>query len=66
MNQIAENTKKIIEEKGLKQKSVAEKAGYTMQQFSRMMNGRNQISWHDVLRIANVLGVTPNDLYGIK
>lgn len=66
MNLIAENTKRIIEEQGVKQKSIAEKAGYTEQQFSRMMNDRNLISWHDVLRIAEALGVTPNDLYGIE
>lgn len=66
MNLIAENTKRIIEEQGVKQKAIAEKAGYTEQQFSRMMNDRNLISWYDVLRIAEALGVTPNDLYGIE
>lgn len=45
MNLIAENTKRIIEEQGVKQKAIAEKAGYTEQQFSRMMNDRNLISW---------------------
>lgn len=66
MNVIAENTQRILKERGLKQGAFAEKAGYTVQQFSRILTGRARIYWDDVLRIANALGVTPNDLYGIE
>jgi len=65
MNPIIKNTKKFLESKGVKQKAFAEKAGYNEQQFSRKMADRSPITWEDVLKIANALGVTPNDLYGI-
>ncbi|MCM1336007.1 MAG: helix-turn-helix domain-containing protein [Bacteroides sp.] len=62
-NIISQNVKRIIEEKGLKQKSVAQKGGYKPQQFSNMLSGRKIIGGLDVLRIANALDVTPNDLF---
>lgn len=58
--------KRIIDSKGLKQKSVAIKAGYTEQQFSNLLNGRKIFSAYDVLRIANALDVMPNDLFGLS
>lgn len=66
MNLITENVQNFLKERGLKQGAFAEKAGYTIQQFSRMMTGRGKIYWDDVLRLANALDVTPNDLYGVK
>lgn len=63
---VAENTKKLIEEKGFKQKHVALLAGYTEKKFSAMLNGRSTIREMDVMRIANALEVTPNDLFGIE
>ena len=66
MSIIAENTRNIIKEKGLKNKAVAECAGYTEQKFSRILNGQKIIESKDILRIANALDVTPNDLFGIK
>ena len=65
INPIITNTKKIIHERGIKQKVVAEKAGYTAQQFSNMLNERKIIECGDVLRISAALDVTPNDLFGI-
>lgn len=65
MNIITENVLRILKERGLKKGAFAEKAGYTLQQFSRMMTGRARIYWDDVLRLAEALDVTPNDLYGI-
>lgn len=62
---VCKYTRKIIQDKGLKQKSVAIKAGYTDQQFSNLLNGRKIFSAYDVLRIAAALEVTPNDLFGI-
>lgn len=61
---VCKNIKRIIQEKGLKQKSVAVKAGFTDQQFSNLLNGRKIFSAYDVLRIANALDVTPNELFG--
>lgn len=65
MNTITKNIESLIADKGLKKKSVASKAGYTKQQFSNLMNGRKIIKPDDVVRIANALEVTPNDLFGI-
>lgn len=62
---IAFNVRKIMNDKGLKQKKVAEKAGYSQQAFSNFLNGRRVISSMDILNIATALDVTPNDLYGI-
>ena len=63
---VADNVVKIISELGLKQRAVAEKAGFEAQTFSDMLNGRRLIKLCDVVLIAEALGVTPNVLYGIK
>lgn len=62
---IPQNVLRIIQETGIKQCVIAERAGYTKQQFSDMLNGRKIIKASDVLRIAKAMNVTPNDLYGI-
>lgn len=61
---VAQNTKSIIEKRGLKNKAVAEKAGYTENQFSNLLNDRRVVTWVDVLNISRALNVTPNDLFG--
>lgn len=66
MSTVIKNTEAIIKNKGLKKKSVAEKAGYSKQQFSNLLNGRKTFKEADILRIATALEVTPNDLFGIK
>ncbi len=66
MNLIIQNTKAILESRGLKQKTFAQKAGYSEQQLSRKLAGHSPITWEDVLKIANALELTPNDLYGIS
>lgn len=60
--------KTIITEKGLLQMYVAEKAGYTKQELSDMLNGRRLIKACDIPRLAAALGVTIDDIYaaGIK
>ena len=63
---IAENTKRIISEKGMKKRAVAERAGFSESQFSALLNNRKVIKDSDVIAIANALSVTPNDLCGIK
>lgn len=60
------NILKIINSRGLKQGAVADKAGYSKQQFSDMLNGRKIIKPCDALAIAKTLGVTMNDLYAIE
>ncbi len=60
---VAENTKRIIRERGYKQKAVAERIGYKEQVFSNLLNGRRVITDCDILAISNGLDVSPNELF---
>ena len=63
---VANRVKEIISKKGLKQTFVAEKAGFTPQEFSDMLNGRRLMRAIDIASIINalaVVGVTANDLF---
>ena len=55
----------VVKDKGMKQCAVAERAGFSKQQFNDMINGRKIIKPCDLLAISGVLGVTENDLYGM-
>lgn len=63
---VAENTKKLIKQKGLKQKYVANLAGIAEKKFSSMLNGNCTIREPDIVKIAEALDVTPNDLFGVE
>lgn len=61
------NVKSLIESKGMKQGVVAERAGFTPQEFSNVLNDRRKLlRVEHLLSVANALGVTVNDLYGIR
>jgi transcriptional regulator with XRE-family HTH domain len=60
---VAYNIKRIIKGLGTKNKFIAEKAGYTEQQFSDMLHGRKLITDVDIPKLAKALGVTPNELF---
>ena len=60
---LARNIKAAIDNQGLKQKYVAERAGFSDVSFSAMLNGHKLIRAEYIPVIANALGVTPNDLY---
>lgn len=60
---IADNTRRIIVERGLKHCAVAEKAGFSKNQFSAILNKRRVVRDTDVIAIAKALGVTPNELF---
>ena len=62
---IAVAIKSIIKEKGLLQKTVAKKAGFTELQFSDMMNDRKIIKSCDLYPISTALGVSIQDIYDI-
>ncbi len=62
---VVKNTRRIMAEKGLKQKFVAEKVGITSKQFSNLLNGRRVINANDVWKLSLALNVTPNELFGI-
>ena len=53
----------IIESRGLKQRSVAERAGYKIQTLSDMINGRRLIKPYDIVKLAQVLNVSPNEFF---
>ena len=53
----------IIKDKGLRQVYVAEKAGYTSQELSDILNGRKLIKACDIPKLARVLGVTVDEIY---
>lgn len=57
------NIRRIIREKGIKQCSVAEKAGFTENIFSAMLNERKIITAEHIPLIAGALKVSVNDLY---
>lgn len=55
----------IIAEKGLKNLYVAEKAGFTAQELSDMLNGRRLIKACDIPRFAKALNVKLDDIYAM-
>lgn len=60
---IIQNIKGLIESKGMKQGVVAERAGFTPQDFSNILNERRKLlRVEHVLPIAKALGVEVNDL----
>lgn len=54
---------RLIDERGMKQKAVAERCGMTEQQLTAILNGRKLLNPIDIASIAKALGVEPNDLF---
>lgn len=63
MPTVIQNIEKMIENRGLKKKYVAQKAGYSPQQFSELLGGRRTMKAQDISQIARALEVSPNDLF---
>lgn len=61
--EVITNIREIIAEKGLRQKFVAEKSGFTEQAFSQLLTQKKTLKAEYIPKIANALGVTPNDLF---
>lgn len=53
----------IIEERGLKQIYIAQKAGYSKQALNDMLNGRRLIRPQDIVTLAKALEVEPAQLF---
>lgn len=66
MDEIIKTIRKIISEKGLKQSYVAEKAGFTKQEFSNILCGRKAFKTEYVKPICSALNILPNELFGIN
>lgn len=60
---VATGARHIIAQKGFKNLYVAEKAGFTPQELSDMLNGRRLIKACDVPKLADALGVDAGDIY---
>jgi hypothetical protein len=58
---VADNVIRLISEKGLKQKGVAEKEGYTEQMLSDMLNSRKIVRIIDAVKLRGALEVTTRD-----
>lgn len=63
MSVVAFNIERIIKEKGLLKKGVAERAGFTSQELSDMLNNRKIIRADMVPSFCAALGVEPNELF---
>lgn len=60
---VAKNIKRIIDERGLKQISVAKHSKIKESTFNNMLNGRKIITAKDIHAIATTLDVSPNELF---
>lgn len=62
---VCERLKLYIKDSGLKQCSIAEKAGFTENQFSQILNGKRSVSADELEAICKSIGATPNDIYHV-
>ena len=60
---VAENVNHSIKERNLKQSAIAQKAGFTPQEFNAMLKGRKIMRAIDIASILDVLGVDANELF---
>ena len=64
---IINNIKMLISKKGMKQSVVAERAGFTPQEFSNILNERRKLLRIEFMPpIAQALDVDMNELYGVE
>lgn len=64
-NNIIANIRAVTQEKGLKQKHVAQCAGFSEKEYSALLNGRKTMKAEYIHVIAKALGTTPNRLYAL-
>lgn len=62
----AEKLREAIEERGVKQKFIAEKVGISESALSSMLNGNQKIDIDTFFAIATVLHMTPDEIYSFK
>jgi len=65
METVIGNIRRIIKEKGIKQRHVAELANIHERDLSSMLHGRKKITAEHAAVFARVLNVTPNELFGV-
>ena len=65
-DEIIQNIRTIIKEKGVKQNFVANKAGFTPQEFNNILCSRQLLKTESIVNLCNALDVTPNELFLFK
>lgn len=63
---VCDRLKLYINDKGLKQKTIAKKAGFTENQMSQILSGKRNISADELEIICNAIGTDPNAIYNMK
>ncbi len=62
---IGNNLKQARKYKGLTQREVAEKFKMTQQQYSRFENGVFELNYMQIIKLCELLDITPNELFTI-
>lgn len=60
--QFVAGLEKVIEERGLKKKAVAEKAGIRADKLSKILNGKNRMFAEEMASICGVLDMTVEEV----
>lgn len=63
---VGNNLKVARRAKGYTQKAVAAQMYMTQQQYSRFENGVFELNHEQILRLCELLDITPNELFGIS
>lgn len=63
---VAERLREMIDERGLKQKFIADEIGVSETAFSAMLNGRQRIDVDTFFAIAGVLRMSPDEIVSFK
>lgn len=64
-NMVGKNLKYAKKAKGLTQKQVAHLLFMTQQQYSRFETGKFELNYQQIIKLCNLLEITPNDLFEI-
>ncbi len=63
---VGNNLKVARRAKGYTQKAIAAQMYMTQQQYSRFENGVFELNYEQILRLCELLDITPNELFGIS
>lgn len=63
MSVVAGNVKRLIQERGIKQKFVADRAGMGDSMLSMKLNDLVRFNEDDIVRLCTALDVEPNELF---
>ncbi len=64
--EIGQNIKRLRKAKKMTQAQLSDRIGSTSPEMSRWEKGERRISFETALKIADALGVTPNELAGVE